>query len=215
LASAQFNDLFASTRDRLTMTVSWNTWLNNSDSTLKIEAQSRGFDAHWMFDFLFKEESRFSLAPGLGIGTSNVFHNSSISLDSTGTIFTPYPDSVNVTKNKLATTYAEIPIELRFRSKPNKNNNSFKIGIGIKAGMLLAAKTKYVGDGSPFGVATDEAKIKTFRIPNVNRFRYGATFRVGYANFNLVAFYSLATLFETNLGPTLNPFSIGFCFSLM
>jgi hypothetical protein len=212
---AQYNNPFSSGRDRLAMIFSWNTWLHNTDSTLDIEVQSRGFDAHWMFDLLFKENSRFSVAPGIGIGTSNVFHKSMISVDTSGTIFTPYADSIDITKNKLATAYAEIPLELRYRTKPDKNDNSFKIALGIKAGILLSSKVKYVGDGSPFGVETDEAKIKTFRVPNISQFRYGATLRLGYANFNLVAFYALSPLFEPNLGPKLNPFSIGISFNFL
>jgi hypothetical protein len=214
-AAAQYNNPFSSGRDRLTMLFNWNTWLNNSDSTLKLQAQSRGFEAYWMFDLLFAEKSRFSVAPGLGISTTNVFHKSKISVDSTGTMFTPYPDSVTVSKNKLATTHVEVPLELRYRSKPNKSGNSWKIAAGVKIGLLMSVKTKYVGEGSPFGVETEEAKIKMFRVPNINQLRYGATFRVGYGNFNVVAFYALSPLFAPNLGPTLNPFSVGVSFNFL
>lgn len=214
-ASAQFNDLFSSGRDRLALIFNWNYWLNNQDTTLELQAQSRGFDGHWTFDVLFKEQSRFSVGFGLGISSHNVFHKSSIRLDSNITVLTPYPDSVSFTKNKLATTYLEVPVELRWRSKPDKNDNSWKLAVGLKAGMLLSAKTKYVGQGSPFGLEIEEAKIKTYRVPNINQFRYGPTVRFGYGNFNLVAFYALSTLFEPNLGPKLNPFSVGISFNFL
>ena len=135
--------------------------------------------------------------------------------DSAGTVFTPIPDSITFTKNKLSTTYAEVPIEFRFRSTPNEKGNSVKIGVGIKGGLLLSSKTKYRGDGAVFGQQGDDAKIKTFKIPNILQFRYGPTFRLGYGNINLVAFYALSELFETNLGPTLNHLSVGLALSLM
>ena len=214
-ALAQFTNPFANTQDRLVMQFNWNTWLNNTDTSLKLQTQSRGFDIHWMFDFLFKDSSKFSIAPGLGISTANVFHKSFITATDSATFFTAHKDSLDFKKNKLATTYVEVPLELRFRSKSNKSGGSVKIAVGAKAGLLLAAKTKYVGPGAPFGLQEEDTKVKTFKIPNVARFRYGLTFRAGYSNVNLVAFYALSTLFDASRGPVLNPFSVGISFNLL
>ena len=52
-------------------------------------------------------------------------------------------------------------------------------------------------------------KIKTYDVPNLTKFRYGLTARVGYANFYLNFFYSLTPLFIEGRGTEAVPISIG------
>lgn len=199
-------------KDRLVMEINWNGWLDAPDS-IKTKWFSRGINFYVMFDMPLGN-SRFSVAPGAGLGIDNVYHEGMfVATDTMGTQFLPIPDSINFKKNKLNTVYLDIPLELRFRTKPNEKNKSFKIAVGVKGGLLLANKVKYVGEGTTFGLPQQEVKYKQFKVPNIDNLRYGLTFRVGYGPINAQVFYGLSTLFETGLGPQMAPLNIGVSFN--
>lgn len=196
--------------DRLAMDFTYDLALNMPDS-IKAQGFSRGFNIYFMYDVVLGK-SRFSIAPGLGLGTNNYFHQNTISSDTAGTYFNPIASGTDVKKNKLSLTYLDIPIEFRFRSKPNAKDNSWKFAVGFKAGLLIQNKWKYRGeevrDGANF-VQGREVKFKEYDIENLNRFRYGVTARAGYGIWNVFAFYGISELFEEGRGPRMTPLSIG------
>lgn len=196
--------------DRLSMDFTYDLALNMPDS-VKTKGFSRGFNIYFMYDIVLGK-SRFSLAPGFGLGTNNYFHNNTIASDSTGTYFNPIPSGIDVKKNKLALTFLDIPVEFRFRSKPDAKENSWKLAVGFKAGLLIHNKWKYKGEEvreGPTFEDGEEVKFKEFNIDNLNRFRYGITARAGYGVWNVFAFYGLSDLFEDGRGPRMTPLSIG------
>ncbi|MCH8331822.1 MAG: PorT family protein [Bacteroidetes bacterium] len=202
-------------RDRLILELNHDNWLNGPD-TVTTEWYSRGINFYFMFDAQLGT-SNFSIAPGIGIGNRNLFSDVSFIEDTNETLVVPYsstlyyPNGFDYIKNKLVTTYLDIPVELRYRTKPNSKNNSFKIAVGIKAGFLLGSHSKLKSKDQ-----FDEARVyKVNKIRNLNKFRYGATFRVGYSEFNLIVFYGLSTLFEANKGPGINPISVGISFNAL
>jgi len=121
----------------------WNTWLNVSDSSIKLKGASRGFNFYIMRNFELGKSFEFSI--GLGIGNNNIFFDKSIMAydDSSNTVFI---DTINFKSSKLSTTYIDLPLELRFKTKPNANQKSFKIAIGGKIGYLINSHTKFKGD---------------------------------------------------------------------
>ncbi len=197
-------------RDRLIFEIAHDNWLNQPDS-LKTRWWGRGFNMYIMYDIPLFDSDNISVAPGVGIATTNVYHNSNlILLNDSLSYFRPIADNVNFRKNKLSTTAVDVPIELRFRTNPNKFNQSFKVALGVRVGYLLDAKTKYRGDEAD---GTGEIFIKDKLLPNISRVRYGTSLRVGYGNFNVFAFYSLSTLFDANRGPGIHPISVGISFN--
>ena len=126
---------------------------------------------------------------------------------------TPISDSITYKRNKLSTAYIDVPLELRYRTKPNDKGNSFKVALGVKGGFLLSNYTKFIGQGNNFGVSSTSTKYKKYDIPNIAKFRYGATVRIGYGPFNINAFYSLSPLFDKNAGPQITPISVGISFN--
>lgn len=203
---------YQGSRDRLVLDLNWNGWINTPDS-VSVDWYSRGLNAYFMYDLQFGN-STFSLAPGIGLGFDNIYHNAQFSAtDSMGTLILPIPDSIDYKKNKFSTIYLDIPLELRFRSKPNSKNKSFKIGAGVKLGLLISSYTKFAGEGNTFGIPQDEVKLKIYKVPNMEKLRYGLTARVGYGPFNLVGFYGLSKLFEDGKGPGMSPITIGFSFN--
>jgi hypothetical protein len=196
--------------DRLAMDFTYDLALNMPDS-IKTKGFSRGFNIYFMYDVVLGK-SRFSIAPGFGLGTNNYFHNNTISSDTAGTYFNPIASDIKVKKNKLSLTYLDIPIEFRFRSKPNAKDNSWKFAVGFKAGLLIHNKWKYKGEEVRQGPAFEEGrevKFKEYNIENLNRFRYGVTARAGYGVWNVFAFYGISELFKEGRGPGMTPLSIG------
>jgi len=212
LFAVQLSGQGFTSKDRVITELHWNTWLN-APSDIKTEWYSRGLNMSVMYDFGIGE-SPLSIAPGLGFGFDNIYHNGFFSLDSSGkTQLMPLPDSVTFKKNKLSTVYLDIPFELRFRTKPNEKGKSFKIAFGAKGGFLLSSYTKYIGEGVTFGGFNSESKVKTYNLPNINTLRYGVSFRLGYGPINLNAFYSLSPLFNKGAGPEINALTVGISFN--
>jgi hypothetical protein len=104
--------------------------------------------------------------------------------------------SFRAKKSMLSMNYLDIPVELRFSTKPDDPARSFKIAIGGRAGYLLNAHTKikYREDG-------EVKKLKTYQAYNLSRFRYGVYMKVYLGNFALFGYYNLNTLFEDKKGP--------------
>lgn len=164
---------------------------------------SRGINLFGMYNHSFKN-SMFSFAVGLGLGTHNLYLNGQVDMNSPDTTrFIKIADSVNYKKNKLMVSYLDLPFELRFKTK-----KEFRMAIGFKAGILLGKNTKYKGDNPTFP-NTGEMIIKSNYLPNLQKYRYGPTFRIGYKWFNLFAFYQLSDLFKPDQGPEMAPLSVG------
>jgi hypothetical protein len=190
-------------RDRIVLDHGYQLWIDDIDS-IKSKGYSRTFNFYFMYDILLGK-SRFSIAPGLGISTNSAFldHQLVKGTDSTETTFQPFVGTYK--KYKLNTLYIDIPLEIRYRSKPNKHNKSVKIAAGFKAGVLINSHTKLVHDG-PDG---DKEVIKVKNYTDLSRFRYGPTFRIGYSFFNVFASYSVSELFGNNGPQSIHPLTIG------
>lgn len=143
--------------------------------------------------------SPLSFGAGLGLQTHNIHSNAKISEKANGnTEFEPLHDSLNYSKNKLSLSYLELPVELRLRLGAD---NSYTLALGFKAGYLIESHIKYKGDNyleNNVTTKNKEVKIKEYSIPNVNKFRYTATARIGLKNITLFGHYNLKPVFEKN-----------------
>ena len=115
-------------------------------------------------------------------------------------------DSTNAfsyTKNRLKTTFVNIPVLLEFNTNKNPKK-SFHIAFGVIGGYKLGSRTRQI-------LEQNKNDIKLIRKDNynINSFRVNAHASVGYHNVTLFADYALTPLFENGRGPQLNPFTIG------
>lgn len=197
--------------DRFMIGIYQDLWQDTPDS-IDTRGINQGFSFSTMYDYPIKS-SKFSLGAGIGIGAHNYYSDGAVSSFKDSTFFTAMPDTINYKINKLSTAYLDIPLEVRFRTKHEKKSKQFKIAIGGKIGMLLSSHTKYKGDGYKTNLEGDietfDKKEKTYDIENIEKLRYGATFRVGRGSWNLFAYYSLSQLFENGKGPEMYPISVG------
>lgn len=196
--------------DRFVFEFNFNLLNNDKDAGFETKGISTGFAAYYMYDAVLGE-SPFSLAPGFGIASDKYRMGSLIVFTDTTTNFTVIPDSFEVDKSNMGLVYLDLPLELRFRFRPNKNNWQGKLAVGFKFGFKVASKWKYKGedfrDIRPDNTGT--IKFKEYNIPNMERYRYGVTARGGFGPFNLHFYYALSEIFKKDMSVDLQPLSFG------
>lgn len=159
--------------------------------------------------------SKFSLVPGMGVGldryklTNNYTLNPKAGTDGTYGLVKAdssafYPGT---TKSMIIANYFDIPVEIRFDTRPDDISRSFNIAFGARAGVLLDSftKIKYKQDG-------ETKVIKDKQNHGLNDIRYGLYGRFGIGGFNWFVQYNSSTLFKTDKGPnktTMNTFTAG------
>lgn len=192
-------------RDFVMLQFTYDGWANTPDS-VKVGGFSRGFNAYLCYDFPIKQ-SHFSFATGLGIGTSNMFFQDGQQLvltDSGQKTALFIPQRKDYSKFKLTTAYLEAPFELRYFANKENRNRGFKAAVGLRVGYLLAAHTK--GNRTENGSKlTEKVQSKEF----LDKWRYGATLRLGWGNFSVFGAYGFNSVFQDGVGPTVTPYSIG------
>ncbi len=197
-------------QDRIMTEVFFAQLIDKPDG-LKAKFFSRGFNIYFMYDVPLGK-SPISIAPGLGFGKHVYSLNQRLDYRGDSTRFIAWGDSIDPKRNNLGVSYFDIPFELRYRSEPNDNNKSWKIAVGFRFGINLASKWKYKGPefrDDTYLAQQGDVKFKEYKIPNIERIRYGVSLRGGYGPVNLFIYYSISTLFDENNGPGMHPIHVG------
>ncbi len=113
-------------------------------------------------------------------------------------------------KNKLVTTYLNVPLMFMYMSNPNRQNKSFNLGLGAEASVLIGSYQK---------VVTSEGgnnKQKYRGDFNLNPARISLIGRIGYGDFNFFVKYSMSEMFNSGVGSPrdLNQVSAGITLGL-
>jgi hypothetical protein len=168
--------------------------------------------------------SRFSFNPGVGLSMERwKFKNGAMLLDTleltaNGQVAATQVEQYNLlspnrvyghlaNKSMFVTNYLEVPLEIRYDTKPEDIARSFNFALGMRFGYLMSAFTKvrYKENG-------DVVKKKDKFDHGLNQIRYGAYGRIGIGGFNIFGFYNLTNMFEKNKGPhghDINTFTVG------
>ena len=167
------------------------------------------------YNFPLGESTKHTVSIGLGMSSHNYFSYTRILNPYTNDNleYKNYRDVENFKRYKVNPTYGEVPLELRFRIK-----DAVKIGVGVKVGVMLATKTKYVGPDDEEGTLTNGSGAtvheKLTYINNVERMAYSATLRVGWRWVSAFAAYQINPVFSVGHGaPTFHPLSVGLTFA--
>lgn len=210
-------DFMSRTGDHLMLQLTSDHWMGAPDSIKNhIKGLSRGANIYVMLDQRFKGSPQFSVAFGVGVGTSNMyFKNMSVDIKAkTNKLPFNNLDSLNhFKKYKLTTAFLEIPLELRFTANPEKESKSIKAAIGVKVGTLLnvhvKGKTLLDKDGKTLNSYTAKETGKGY----FNSTRLAATARIGYGNFSLFGSYQFNNIFKDGVAADVKLFQIGLNFS--
>lgn len=176
------------------------------------------------YNFPLGESTKHTVSIGLGMSSHNYFSYSRILNPYTNGNFEYkyYSDVEGFKRYKVNPTYGEVPLELRFRIK-----DAVKIGVGVKVGVMIATKTKYVGPDNIGTFAVDDENTITLTgesgatvheklcyINNVERLAYSATLRVGWKWVSAFAAYQISPVFAVgHEAPVFHPLSVGVTFA--
>lgn len=194
--------------DRFMIDVVYNDWYGDQDY-FESPWQSIGFNASMMFDIPFTKNNTVGL--GIGVGYSYFNNKSKLqfnrNFDDNITTAEKYLPKDEPSKNKFGMNFIEIPLELRFRTKGIQH---FKFYVGGKIGYAVNAFTKEVHK-----IDSKKYSTKEVNFPDLNRWRYGVTARIGIRNFAFYAAYYFSPLFKSDESIQLYPISMGITFSLL
>jgi hypothetical protein len=210
-------DLSNRAADHFMIQFALNSWQGAPDS---IKSHISGFqksaNVYVMLDKPFKANPQFSIAAGIGIGTTNIYFKKMIvDIGSTNAKlpFRIVDNADNYKKFKVTNAYLEVPLELRFTSDPSSPNKAVKAAIGIKVGTMINAHNKGKGLRTAAGTVINSKTVKESSKNYFNTTRVAATARVGYGNFTLFGAYSLTSLYKVGVAPNINGLQIGLTIS--
>ena len=205
------------TGDHLMLQLTSDYWIGTPDSIDKrINGFARGANVYVMLDQRFKSAPQWSVAFGLGVGTSNMYFKNTVVDIKSRTNKLPFRkvDSVDhFKKYKLTTAYLEIPLELRYTVDPLHENKSIKAAIGVKVGTLLNVHTKGKNLLDKNGNALNSYTAKETGKGFFNSTRLSATARVGYGNFSLFGSYQFNNIFKDGVAGDVKLIQVGLNFS--
>jgi hypothetical protein len=201
--------------DHLMLQFGYTTWQGAPDS-INTKGFPRTFNAYFMLDLPFKTDPHWSVGIGAGIGTDAIYFDKTtveLTAPTATLVFKDLSDTSHFKNYKLATSYAEVPLELRYASKPDDSRRSVKVALGVKGGFLLEAHTKGKTLQSSADNTINDYKEKLYSKRFLNKTRIAATARLGYGHFTLFTTYQLTPLFKEAQAPTIRPLTIGLTLS--
>jgi hypothetical protein len=203
--------------DHIMFQLSSDHWSGAPDSIGgRIKGLSRGLNFYIMMNKPFKTDPRWSVGFGLGVSTSSIlFKKTNIGILSTSTLlpFSNLDSSNYFKKYKLATSYLEVPIELRYTADPSHEAKSWKFALGVKVGTMLNTHTKGKTLVNKSGTTIMSYTEKESRKAFFNTTRLAATARVGIGHFSLFGAYSITSFLKDGAGPSIRPYQIGLTIS--
>jgi hypothetical protein len=204
-------DLTNRANDHFMIQFGADSWMNKPD-TIRTKGFSKFLNIYFMTDKPFKNNPRYSVGIGVGIGSSNIMLDK-MQLDlkavATKALFARADSIDHYKKHKLTTVYLELPVELRFKTNPENSSKGWKAAIGVKVGTLLSAHTKGKGLEDKNNQLINNSIVKEKDKKFINPTRLALTARVGTGIFSLFASYQITSVFKESAGPQVRPLSIG------
>ncbi len=162
--------------------------LNNQPSGFSQNGFSGGVQLGVIRDMPFNK--RRNKAIGIGLGLARSIFNTNLFIGETvnnSTTFDILPDNTAVDRNRLVTNLIEMPIQYRWRTSTATTHTFWRIHTGFKVSYVFSHVSKFDGD---------DLSVRNRNIPELDLFRYAATFTVGNGSFNGFVQYDLNPLFS-------------------
>jgi hypothetical protein len=150
--------------------------------------------------------SHFSVVPGIGFGWDRFKLSNNYTLSPNKATDGTFPlvdartlfQSGTIKRSQIIANYFDIPIGIRFDTKPEDISRSLSLTAGVRGGILYDGGTKitYNQDG-------EQKVVKDKQNHGMSPYRYGIYGRLGLGGFNFFTYYNLSPLFEKNKGPEL------------
>lgn len=161
--------------------------ISNKPETISQSGFSGGIHAGFTRDFPLNKRRNIAIATGLGWSLNSYSHNLFIGEDDNGeTIFRNLTRELDYDTNRFSAQLIEAPVEFRWRTSTPETYKFWRIYTGLKFGYIYHFKSNFV---------QPENRVVQTDVPELDRFRMGATFTFGYNTFNFHIYYSLNSLF--------------------
>lgn len=189
--------------DRFNTDFFYNSWLGDLNN-VETRFYAIGHNINMMFDIPFSKKSRMGIAIGFGYSHFNVRHQGAFSFIedpvNTDLMFTSFAPYTGVKRwiNRTVFNFVEIPFEIRFRTRSERNK--WKFYPGFKVGFMVENYSKW---------RIDNLEFKAFNFPDLNRLHYGPSLRLGRNNIFLFGYYDMTLLFTNQHSNKLQLFSAG------
>lgn len=175
---------------------------------------SGGFHGGFIRDWPLNERRNIALGTGIGWSINTYGQNLFIGEDpaSGETIFEIIDEAViNFDTNRFVTHAIEAPIQFRWRTSTPESHRFWRVYTGVKLGYLYYFRSTF---------EQAENRVEQSEVPELNRYRAGATFNFGYNTFNFHFYYSLNSFFtkDATINGTpldLRTFQVGLMFYLL
>lgn len=151
-------------------------------------------------------KNHLGLTTGLGLQFINYRFENNVILTHDNNKVSGYRDYNSLrdySKSKLTISYFTIPLLLEYQTNRHSKSNSFHISAGMILATRIGSHTKVVYNDD--GKHKDKDRDSFY----LNPFKYDATVRIGWGDINMFATYSVNTLFKTDKGPEVYPFTVG------
>ena len=177
----------------LMVDVGFNLWSSMPGATERRTWASKSISVYYMKRKALSGKLSFYYGVGLGMEKMSlgdtVSLSSAVRLDDSdndpdtdslaAVAITTLPDG-NFDKNKLATTYLDIPVEFRFHPFGTQDGEGLFLGVGGIVGVRINAHTKWKYDRNG-----ETSRQKISGDFNLNSFRYGYQIRAGFRGIHL------------------------------
>jgi len=162
--------------------------VTNRPSNISQESFSGGINLGFIRDFPLNKRRNIALGAGLGWSINTYGQNLFIGKNEDGsTNFQSLSDEDEYSRNRFTTQLIEAPIEFRWRTSTPESYKFWRIYSGVRLGYMYNFRSRYVDS---------EGEIIVNELPELNRFRLGATFTFGYNTFNFQFYYALNPFFK-------------------
>ena len=172
----------------LMVDVGFNVWTSMPGGLERRTWSSKSVGLYYTKRKAFNDKLSFNYGIGLGLEKTSLGDSSTLKsgyFDDNGTANDTSDDEVrdvaivpnehNFSKNRLATTYLDIPVEFRFHPFGTEDGEGLFIGAGGIAGVRLKSHTKWKYENNG-----ETVREKTSGKFNLNSFRYGYQIRAGF-----------------------------------
>lgn len=171
-------------------------------------AQSRAFAMNFMLKGIDIIKDRWYISPGIGLTYNGYRFKNGLNIGTGSDTLLLTKDTVrNFSKQKLRSTYLQVPLVMGFRIG-NVENKPLGIEFGVIGGYRIGSKLK-----EKFEADDSRYKNKIKDDFNFNPFQLSATARIGIGRFGIYANYGLTSVFQKDKAPELYPFQVGVVFN--
>ncbi|ORL46021.1 hypothetical protein IIF7_07871 [Zunongwangia atlantica 22II14-10F7] len=152
---------------------------------------SAGLSGGFIRDIPFNKNRNVGIGVGLGLAFDSFGQNLFIGEDENGeTIFRNLnSDNIDYNSNRFNTFLVEAPIQFRWRTSTFSSYKFWRIYAGLKLGYIYHFRSVFRQDANI---------VKQSDVPELERFRLGASFTFGYSTFNFQVYYGLNPFFPNS-----------------